>query len=465
MMVRWFIIVFFAIFLSDLEAQVLPFNEYIELVKANHPLARQARLQTDFGSANQLMARGGFDPKIEASQDHKSFDGKNYFRITNTQLKIPTWFGVEVKGGYERANGQFLNNSDFLPDRGLWNFGLSVPLGKGLIIDERRAALKQAEIFIAATEQQRKVMLNQLLYESTVSYLNWQQANQRMDIVRQGLQLAADRLGNTVSGFVNGDLPAIDTLESFIALQTRQQMMIDARRDLANARADLELYLWSDGFIPLEMEESTIPESFDIQFVRNEANQLMVNEELLLRDHPEILSYLYKIDMLNVENRLNKEAIKPDLSISYQPLIAATSNQLFAPLNANNYKLGASFQYPIFTRKERGKVQLTDLKIQETDLAMSNKRQSIQTKLMAYRENIELLEESVPLVENTVTNYNRMLIAEKRKFTIGESSVFLVNSRENKYLESQTKLIDTQIKLIKNRITYLLLTGKLSEVL
>jgi outer membrane protein TolC len=465
MMVRWFLIVFFTVFLSDIEAQVLPFNAYIELVKTNHPLARQARLQTDLGRANQLMASGGFDPKIEASHDHKSFDGKNYYRITNTQLKVPTWFGVEVKGGYERTDGQFLDNSNFLPARGLWNFGLSVPLGKGLIIDERRAALKQAEIFMAATEQQRKVMLNQLLYESTVSYLNWQQAHQRLDIVRQGLQLASERLGNTISGFENGDLPAIDTLESFIALQTRQQMMLDARRDLANARADLELFLWSDGFIPLEMEESTIPDSFDIQFVRDKTNQLMVNEGLLIGGHPEILSYLYKIDMLNVENRLNKEAIKPDLRISYQPLIAATSEQLFAPLNTNNYKLGASFQYPIFTRKERGKVQMTDLKIQEADLAMSNKRQSIQTKLMAYRQNINLLEEQVPLVANTVANYNRMLLAEKRKFTIGESSIFLVNSRENKYLESQTKLIDTQIKLIKNRMTYLLLTGKLDEVL
>lgn len=465
MRVRWLLFIFFAALLSDLGAQVLLFNEYIELVKANHPLARQARLQTDFGKANQLMSRGGFDPKIDASHDHKSFDGKNYFRMTNTQLKIPTWFGVEVKGGYERADGQFLNNSNFLPDRGLWNFGISVPLGKGLIIDERRAALKQAEIFIDATAQQQKIMLNQLMFESAVSYLNWQQAYQQLNIARQGLQLASERLGNTVSGFENGDLPAIDTLESFIALQTRQQMMLDANRELANTRAEIEFYLWSDGFIPLEMDESSIPEPFDMQFIRDEANQFMMSEELLIRDHPEILSYLYKIDMLNVENRLNREAIKPDLRISYQPLIATTSEQLFAPLNMNNYKLGASFQYPIITRKERGKVQLTNLKIQEADLALTNKKQSIQTKLMAYRQNITLLEEQVPLVDNTVANYNRMLNAERRKFTIGESSVFLINSRENKYLESQTKLVETQTKLFKNRITYLLLTGKLSEVL
>jgi len=43
-------------------------------------------------------------------------------------------------------------------------------------------------------------------------------------------------------------------------------------------------------------------------------------------------------------------------------------------------------------------------------------------------------------------NYSALLEAEKTKFSIGESSVFLLNSRENKLFEAQEKLLETRSK-------------------
>jgi len=48
-----------------------------------------------------------------------------------------------------------------------------------------------------------------------------------------------------------------------------------------------------------------------------------------------------------------------------------------------------------------------------------------------------------------VSNYGELLSAEERKFSFGESSVFLINSRENKLIDAQLKQISAVGKLLK----------------
>ena len=56
-----------------------------------------------------------------------------------------------------------------------------------------------------------------------------------------------------------------------------------------------------------------------------------------------------------------------------------------------------------------------------------------------------------------VQNYETLLAAEERKFSFGESSLFLINSRENKLIESklkqnlvQNKFFSTKAKLFNS---------------
>lgn len=55
----------------------------------------------------------------------------------------------------------------------------------------------------------------------------------------------------------------------------------------------------------------------------------------------------------------------------------------------------------------------------------------------------------------TVANYNNLLITENEKFDVGESSIFLVNSREIKFLDSQYKMAYIMSKLLNNRLVYI----------
>jgi outer membrane protein TolC len=62
-----------------------------------------------------------------------------------------------------------------------------------------------------------------------------------------------------------------------------------------------------------------------------------------------------------------------------------------------------------------------------------------------------------------INNYKILVNGEVEKFNNGESSLFLVNSRENKLLESESKLIELQYKYSKIRATLLWAAGKSIE--
>ena len=83
-----------------------------------------------------------------------------YERNPNTGQKIPTWFGVDFKAGYEINKGQFISEEHATPGSGLWYAGVDIPLGQGLLFDERRSTILQAKIFQKNSENEQKLIIN-----------------------------------------------------------------------------------------------------------------------------------------------------------------------------------------------------------------------------------------------------------------------------------------------------------------
>ena len=380
-------------------------------------------------------------------------------------LKLPTWYGIDLKAGYDRNEGEFINESDQLPSGGLWNAGISVPVGKGFVIDERRAALKRADIYESATKQEQLIMVNEILFEAALAYLEWQTYKEYLEIAAEGMLLSEMRLDGTRSSFVNGDKPAIDTLESFISLQTREMDKLKAEQDLLNAEIRLENFLWIEGVLPLELDRDVLPEPLNIDLLQYQFDSISLLHDQRLLSHPEILLYDYKMANIDIDQRLAKEEVKPDIRVNYNPLLAVSNDGPFQNFNANDYKLGATISYPILQRKQRGKLELNRFKLETTNYNKIQKVQNLKIKLDTYVNNMNQALRQYDLQSNTLNNYQRMLIAENRKLAAGESSIFLVNNREGKYLESRYKQIDVSRKLIFNKITYLLYAVAMQEVL
>jgi hypothetical protein len=108
-------------------------------------------------------------------------------------------------------------------------------------------------------------------------------------------------------------------------------------------------------------------------------------------------------------------------------------------------------------RKAKGDLGLTRIKIEELQLEVLQKTTVFQNKALASIRQLELLRLQLANVAANVKNMQRLLDAEREKFNSGESSVFLINTREQQLfdLRVQETEIATQLKLQEIEIQYL----------
>ena len=162
------------------ESIVMEFEQFMAKVKQHHPMARQSQILIESGDANLMMARGSFDPKLQGNVAQKYFKDDQYYSIINGGLKIPTWYGISFQTGVDMNQGSQLNPERYVPDDGLWYAGVTVALGRGMIIDQRRAELKKAKIFVESSVQAQRLMMNDLLLQSSMAYWDWFKAYNKM---------------------------------------------------------------------------------------------------------------------------------------------------------------------------------------------------------------------------------------------------------------------------------------------
>lgn len=429
-------------------SQVLSFEDFNAIVTQHHPMAVQAELVKKVGDATVQQARGGFDPKIGTDIGQKYFKGDQYYSLVDAGLKVPTWFGIEVQAGYEQNGGVYLNPENSTSGGGLAYAGISLPVGRGLFIDERRAELRKAQIFQKSTRVEQRLMMNDLLYEAGKAYWNWFEAYQILQVYQEAIQLAEFRFNAVKQQAESGDKPSIDTLEAGIQLQNRQLALQQAQLDYQNATAMLAVFLWHNGQIPLELEPSTVPVNKELVLLRTTENLMLDRMDSLVAYHPYLQQYRYKIDALKIDRRMKIENLKPKLDLKYNALNQVVGNNPFADLSINNYNWGLNFSMPIPLRKERGALRLAKYKIQDAELGIVDKQAQLGYKITASINEWNTTREQTQLYQRTVNDYRGLLEGERNKFDAGESSLFMVNSREVGYINAQIKYLEL---LTKNR--------------
>ncbi len=440
-------------------ARLFSQEEFFRWILAYHPVVKQARLLDGQAEALERLARGGFDPNAYAEWGQKSFENKEYFSIGEGGLKVPAWYGVELKAAYTVTDGIYLNPERNLPEAGQAVLGLKVPLARGLIIDERRATLQQARLMARANEAGRQSIINDLLLAAASAYWEWAAAYNQLLVEQQALALTEQRFGAIVESFIQGDKPAIDTLETLIQLQSRQLALNDALLGYRNAGLSLSNFLWHEGDVPVEATGRLRPPVLE----ELQPTLPALGPEAILRSaslsHPDIRRYEAKLSQLAVGRKLAAEQLKPRLDVEYNFLsngsdfIYNTDNGSgFNDLVAQNYKWGLRFDFPLFLRKERGKLALAKLEIQDAEYGLQQKRVEIANKIGAYYNELENLLRQIRLMEDNAGNYQALLDAEIQKFNLGESSIFLLNSREQRLIEAQLKLAALRGKFFKSRV-------------
>ncbi|WP_438964372.1 TolC family protein [Winogradskyella sp.] len=446
-----FIIISFSSFgQTETISEVLRFDEYLGYVKKFHPIVKQAELVIDESQAKLLKSRGAFDPKFEVDYDRKKFKGTEYFDRLNGMFKIPTWYGIELKATFEENSGDFLNPEAFVPDDGLYSAGVKMSVAQGFLINDRMASLKQAKLFREQAKADRDIFVNNILFEASLAYFKWLQAYNELKLFENFLTNAQLRFRGIERGEEVGERAQIDVVEARIAINQRKLSLEQSKVKLMKAALELSTFLWLEDNVPVELQPNVIPDvdSEPIVDATFNINQLR-EDDVIIDTHPKMISLDYKLQGLEVDTRLKANKLLPTVDVEYNfitevPEVART-------FNTGEYKGGLNISFPLFLRKERGDLRLAKLKLQDTEFEIDATRVNLQNKINALRQELDSYVTQNELVEQMVTDYSRMLEAEERKFVLGESSLFLVNSRESKLIDGQLKAIEVQYKFYSTK--------------
>ncbi|MEY4852957.1 MAG: hypothetical protein RIS99_1352, partial [Bacteroidota bacterium] len=170
--------------------QILTRDAFVEQVKQHHPIAFAAGLMDNKAAATVLQARGAFDPALQGKLNQKTFSGTQYFNLLETGLLLPTRSPVEFSMGWEQNAGTFVNPEDKTPSTGLGSLGIGVNLGKGSLMDARRASLRQALLLQDAAPFQIQSMLSDLLAQAEMDYWNWALTKEKLALYQEASDLA-----------------------------------------------------------------------------------------------------------------------------------------------------------------------------------------------------------------------------------------------------------------------------------
>lgn len=428
----------------------LSHQEFLNIVKNYHPLALKYQLQNKIANAEITKARGNFDPVLAGKLGEKNIDGTKYYEQKNVELGIPTWYGIDITGSYNYLDGEKLNNSE--TKGGLYQFGVTIPLAKNLLYDKRRAMLDQAKFGLKMTEAEQIVLTNELLLDAENTYWDWVKNYEIYKLQKSAVEINRKRLELTKKTYEFGERPAIDTVEAASQLQSFELQERNAYLNFVKSTQELQMFLWKDKQDLYEIAQLVFPSSsLDEHSGYSDYEFLVQNvQSRQVQNHASLEYYLQKQNILESERRLKWQSFLPKIDFTYNFFNKENYKSDFLPLFDNNFQYGLKLEIPIFQRQARADYEIAKLKISQNQQDSQLKLREVNTKIETYKYEVTNYFSQIDISAKNLNNYKRLLNAEETRFGNGESSLFLINSRENKLLEAQEKNLELKAKFLKS---------------
>ena len=418
-----------------------------EIVFFNHPIVKQAELLSEEAKAKVMQAWGGFDPALKSHFGRKTFGNTEYYNNWSNELKVPLWLaGADLKIGYDRNVGTYTNPETQTGTPGLSGIGVAIPIGQGFLIDARRNTLRQSKVMVNYAEAEQIKQINKVWFDAVKDYWNWFYAHRQYALVLEGAELAFTRYEAVRNQTLMGDKPPIDSVEAVITYQERSLQLEKIKVQLTNTRLLLSNHLWSNRLEPMELPEYTIPQNPVQQKTGSDRTQIDSLLANAASEHPEILMLKSKGMQLELERNYRRELLKPKLSVSASLL---TSRTAFGPqvpdnyqLQWSNYKMGIDFSFPLFLREQRGKLREVKVKQQALNFDLQQTGREITTNILSSYNKLIAYEAQLAIQARSVENQQVLVSGELAKFDLGESTLFLINSRESKLIDMRIKMAE-----------------------
>ena len=409
---------------------------------AQSPQILEALARARAAEGRQLGVEGAFDTLFSAEGGSRVlgfYDGTSADAKVSRQLE--DW-GGQVYGGYRVSSGRFpiYEDKDYTNRLGEIRAGAVFSLLRDRMIDERRFGRVTADADRAVADAERQMVAIGVQHKALEAYLTWIAAGQRLRIFRQLLDLGRERQLGLQRSYQAGLRPRIVLTENDQIVLRRQAMVVQSEQALANAANTLSLYWRNAEGRPVIPRAEQLPVTLPALSTINALSNV---------PRPDLLVAQLRERLVRDRLALDRNALLPRLDLQME--VARDFGEVGAggvSRSGNDVRFGLQFSVPFEQREARGRLMQTQAELD----ASSRRTQWIDEQIRAEVEGIgislEAAERLIALSEQERLRAEEMAAAERRRFEMGASDLFLVNTREEAAASVAMTLLDIRLRRV-----------------
>lgn len=427
---------------APVDAPTLTIDALLTNSAQQSPQIIEALAKMRAADGKRLTAEGAFDTVFSAEGGSRLI---GYYGGTYADAKVArpleNW-GGQLYGGYRVSSGRFpvYEDKNYTNELGEIRTGAVFALLRDRMIDERRFGRVSAEADQAIADAERQMVAIGVQRKALDAYLSWIAAGQRLAIYQQMLALAQERQRGLRRTFEAGLRPRIILTENEQQLLRREAMVVQSQQALAAAANSLSLY-WRDAngqpVIPRpEQLPATLPEPL-----------VTVRPDVVER--PDLMVAQLRQRLVQDRLALDRNALLPRLDLQME--VARDFGDIGpggVSRSGNDVRVGVKFSVPFEQRTARGKLMQTQAELDANRTRARWLDEQIRAEIDGIAITLDATGRLIALSEQEKQRADEMAVAERRRFDMGASDLFLVNTREESAANVALSLLDIRLRRI-----------------
>jgi outer membrane protein TolC len=435
-------------------------DELLQAVDRAVPLLERARQDVAIAQGEVREASGAFDLTVGASAKRTRGFYDNERLGGYLEQPLAPW-GLNIYGGYRSSRGVFApyDGQAATLSRGELNAGVDVPLLKNRAIDPRRASRAVAELGVDVAGRGLDKMRLAVFREALAEYWDWAAAGRQLAIARALLDLAEARDQQLADAVALGQIAAVERTDNRRAILQRRAALVTAERAVQMKAIDLSLYLRGPDGAPIRPAPERLP-ALPIPDLTPPLDEAREIAEALQR-RPELAALGAKRRQQEVELRLAENGTLPSLT-----WFADTARDLgegAASRAGASFETGLSFSVPVQRRAATGKVLQSRGKLAVIDQDIRWTEDSIRADVQDALSAVAAARAALDLARDEVAVARELEGLERDRFTLGDSTQFVVNLRELTTAEAAVREARALADYQKALVTLEAATGRLAD--
>ncbi|MCS6838256.1 MAG: TolC family protein [Bdellovibrionaceae bacterium] len=419
----------------------LTLQDLIDSVKSHYPEILAALAQYEEQKFLTTSRLGAFDFQLRGVT--QNFTGYPENRWQELSLESQIWnTPIKLKLAHDHGFGSFppYYGEKNTGSEGRTKIGVYVPLLRDLLIDSARLNLKVQKLSELSAEQQLRLKKVEVFAQAAQTYWLWRSSEENRKTLDQLVNLALENNTFIRKRVEKGDAAPLELVENQKILAQRLAQRASLENIEQQSVLQLSLFYRPNG-IP------SIPKSLGEPWLKQAPKTLpyLQYELKALREFPD----LQKLSLELQKNQIQRDFFRWN-QFPYINLQLETHRYLgiLPPSRTEPYEhyLGLELSFPLLNLQARNQKRALEQKISAQQWELDLKEDLLKTKFHILKTDIEKTFEQLQNAQQELEASQKLAEAERKRFQLGGSSLFLVNVRESEAAQARLKVSDLIFK-------------------